>query len=109
MFAKSLKAPTGNFDIPKYLSLTAGSTRSSAQGKPKHVTMPNKKVRYTDFLAFGMLSLPLTCLYWYLKAKQVSVVTLYLNLDPTTLVDSTILFSHVLNALTFPTLNLNNI
>ena len=49
MFAESLKAPTGNFDITKYLSLTAGSTRSSAQGKPKRITMPNKKVRYSYF------------------------------------------------------------
>lgn len=57
-----------------------------------------------------MLSLPLTCLYWYLKVKtSFCGHTLYLNLDPTTFVDNTILFAHVLNAMTFTTLNLSNI
>ena len=50
MFAiKSFKAPSSNFDITKYLSFTAGSTRSAAQGKLKHTSMPNNKARHSYF------------------------------------------------------------
>ena len=62
---KFMKAPSSNFDITRYLSFTAGSTRSAAQGKLKHVTTPNNKQGIhilIDFLTFGMPSLPLTCL-----------------------------------------------
>lgn len=50
MFAiKSLKVPSSNFDISKYLSFTAGSTTSAAQGKLQHITEPNNKARYSYF------------------------------------------------------------
>ena len=46
---KCLKAPSSNFDINKFLSLTVGNTRSAAQRKLKHVTVPNNKVRHFYF------------------------------------------------------------
>ena len=46
---KSLKAPSSNFDISKFLSFTVGNTRSAAQRKLKHVTVPNNKVRHFYF------------------------------------------------------------
>ena len=54
---KFMKAPSSNFDITRYLSFTARSTRSAAQGKLKHVTMPNNKQGthiLIDFFTFGM-------------------------------------------------------
>ena len=56
---KSLKAPNSNFEISKFLSFTVRNTRSAAQRKLKHVTVPNNKVRHfylIDFLACGMPS-----------------------------------------------------
>ena len=46
---KSLKAPSNNFDISKFLSFTVENTRSAAQRKLKHVTVPNNKVRHFYF------------------------------------------------------------
>jgi len=47
MFAiKSLKAPSSNFDITKYISFNVGPTRSTAQGKLKHVTVLNNKAKH---------------------------------------------------------------
>ena len=51
MFAiKSFKAPSNNFDITKYLSFAAGSTRSSAQGKLKHISKCAKQQSQTLLL-----------------------------------------------------------
>ena len=44
---KSFKAPSSNFDITKYLPFTALSTGSAAQGKLKHISMPNNKARHS--------------------------------------------------------------
>ena len=50
MFAiKLFKALSSSFDITKYLSFTAGSTRSAAQGKLKHISVPNNKARHSYF------------------------------------------------------------
>ena len=46
---KSLKVPSNNFYISKYLSFTAGSTRSPAQRKLKHVTVPNNKAKHSYY------------------------------------------------------------
>ena len=46
---KSLKAPSSNFDVSKYLWFTVGSTRSAAQRKFKHVTVPNNKAKHSYF------------------------------------------------------------
>ena len=61
MFAiKLFKAPSNNFDITacRYLSFTAGSTRSAAQGKLKHISVPNNKVRHSYFNRFLRNALP---------------------------------------------------
>jgi len=74
MFAiKSLKIPSSNFDITKYISFNVRSTRSAAQAKLKHVTVLNNKQDIhilTDFLAFGTPSLPFTYIYRYIKTEQ---------------------------------------
>jgi len=50
MFAiKSLKAPSSNFDITKYISFNVGPTRSASQAKLKHVTVLNNKARHSYF------------------------------------------------------------
>ena len=46
---KSLKAPSRNFNISKFLSFTIGNTRSAAQRKLKHVIVTNNKVKHFYF------------------------------------------------------------
>lgn len=50
MFAvKSFKFPSNSFDIFKFLTFIDGSTRSAAQGKLKHKSVPNNQVRHSYF------------------------------------------------------------
>ena len=50
MFAiKSLKSPTNNFDISKFISFCSGSTRSAVTGKLQHTMKSNNKLRHFYF------------------------------------------------------------
>ena len=50
MFAlKALKSPSGSFDITNYVSFSFGSTRSSKNGKLRHIRAPDNKSRHFYF------------------------------------------------------------